>query len=652
VRRLQHELEIHQIELEMQNDELRAHHAALEAGLQRYTDLYDFAPIGYFNLTSDGRIKLVNLNGAKLLGGERQQLMGRSFPAFIPESDRAAFAFFLRQVFATGVRQVCDLGLVAKDGRPLQARLKAMLSPEGTECLLAVLDITESQRLETALRQSEKLRTRAEALGQVGGWEFDVATRQLTWTETVYRIHELDPARQPTVQEGIDFYTPESRPTIELAVKRAIQLGESFDVELEIITAKGNRRHVHAIGHADLALGKVFGFFQDITQHKLAEKWLVEAKRFLQSTFDALALHIAILDEQGTIIQVNAAWSRFARENDFQDGDGLGANYLRVCQSASGKFSEGATDVAGGIADVIAGKCSEFSHEYPCPNPRQARWFVLQATRFVIAGSVRVVVAHENITERKRAEIALRDSREELRALTARIQVAREEERTRVAREIHDVLAQEITGIKMDLAWLRRRLAEPVSTSQRKILLKKIGTMMRLTDQASKSAQKIATDLRPVVLDSLGFCAAMVWVAADFQKRTEISCEAKVTNQDLALERDHSTALYRILQESLTNIVRHAAATRVEIGLGQEAGDLVLTIRDNGRGIRAEQLKHPQSLGLLGMSERAILLGGRCTIRPLAGGGTLVEARLPLAAKATPVNSQELDLHHPLEYSL
>ena len=243
-----------------------------------------------------------------------------------------------------------------------------------------------------------------------------------------------------------------------------------------------------------------------------------------------------------------------------------------------------------------------------------------------------------DITDLKRAETELRSSREELRALTARIQVAREEERTHVAREIHDVLAQEITGLKIELGWLGRRLAKPVGTRQRKILLEKVEALMRLTDQVSRSAQRIATDLRPVVLDSLGVCAATEWVAADFHKRTKIRCKTDVPDPNLVLDRDQSTALFRILQESLTNIVRHAAATQVEIRLEREASEVVLTIRDNGCGIREGDLEQSHSLGLLGMSERAALLGGSCTIRPQAGGGTLVEARLPLAAKANPVN--------------
>jgi signal transduction histidine kinase len=237
-----------------------------------------------------------------------------------------------------------------------------------------------------------------------------------------------------------------------------------------------------------------------------------------------------------------------------------------------------------------------------------------------------------------RGEQAMRASREELRALAARIQAAREEERAHAAREIHDVLAQELTCLKMEVAWLSRRLAEPIETSKQNVLQEKVGAIMDLTDKASQSVRRIAADLRPVVLDSLGLCAAIEWVAADFQKRTEIRCKASVPGQGLAMDRDRSTALFRILQESLTNVARHAQATKVEIHLWREAGEVILTVRDNGHGVPLSDLKDPHSIGLLGMRERASMLGGRCAIKAQAGGGTTVEVRLPIALTANPDN--------------
>jgi len=172
--------------------------------------------------------------------------------------------------------------------------------------------------------------------------------------------------------------------------------------------------------------GKYYGriwTFRDITERKSAATALLESKRFLQSTLNALTSHIAILDESGAIIEVNAAWDRFASENNFTGAHrGVGDNYLLLCDSASGRFSEEAALVAAGIREVMAGQKDEFHLEYPCHSSLEQRWFVVRVTRFGGGGPLRVVVAHENISERKQAEDALRDSEERFRQLAENIQ--------------------------------------------------------------------------------------------------------------------------------------------------------------------------------------------------------------------------------------
>jgi len=253
-----------------------------------------------------------------------------------------------------------------------------------------------------------------------------------------------------------------------------------------------------------------------------------------------------------------------------------------------------------------------------------------------VSGEKLFTVILRDITERKRAEEELRASREQLRQLAARIQVVREEERTHAAREIHDVLAQELTGLKMEVEWMQRRLAMPMASWKQNALREKLDGMIGLITTASHSVQRIASGLRPVVLDSLGLSAALQWVALDFQKRTEITCRANVPAEALALDEARSTGLFRILQESLTNVALHAQATAVEICLSIEGDEVLLTVADNGRGIQPQDVGDTKSMGLLGMRERASLHGGTCTITGRPGGGTEVEARLPLRKNPEP----------------
>ncbi len=165
------------------------------------------------------------------------------------------------------------------------------------------------------------------------------------------------------------------------------------------------------------------------------------------------------------------------------------------------------------------------------------------------------------------------------------------------------------------------------------------GKMVEVIDRAMASVQRIATELRPVVLDTLGLCAAIEWLANDFQSRTQIPCQAIVPDGPLALDRDPSTALFRIFQEGLANVARHAAATQVQARLERRPGEIVLSVQDNGRGIPPPKLEDPHSVGLRGMRERALLLGGHCQISSAAGQGTTIEVRLPLPPNQPRQNS-------------
>ena len=227
--------------------------------------------------------------------------------------------------------------------------------------------------------------------------------------------------------------------------------------------------------------------------------------------------------------------------------------------------------------------------------------------------------------ERERAEDQLRKSLDQLRALTTYLQYVREEERTRIAREVHDELGQALTGLKLDLSWLASRLARSQPPVQ-----EKVRTMTAHLDETIQTVRRIATELRPGILDSLGLVAAIEWQANDFQKRTGIPCHAAITVAETLWNQEFSTVFFRIFQETLTNVIRHAGATRVDVRLLAEDGDLVLNIRDNGRGISAEDLASTRSNGLVGMRERAMLIHGHLTLHGAPGQGTSVTLRAPL----------------------
>ena len=232
-----------------------------------------------------------------------------------------------------------------------------------------------------------------------------------------------------------------------------------------------------------------------------------------------------------------------------------------------------------------------------------------------------------DITERKQAEEALRVSREQLRRLAARLHAVREEERVHIARELHDQLGQALTGLQIDLTRLANK---PPETQQ--AMRERIDLMVALLDSTVDITRGISARLRPPVLDDMGLAAAVEWQADDFSQRTGIACDVVADLGGASLEAGRTTAVFRIMQEALTNVARHAEASHVSVLLEREAGEAVLHVEDDGKGISDTVLDAVSSLGLVGMRERAGALGGRVIIEPRAEGGTTVELRMPVGS--------------------
>jgi hypothetical protein len=231
-----------------------------------------------------------------------------------------------------------------------------------------------------------------------------------------------------------------------------------------------------------------------------------------------------------------------------------------------------------------------------------------------------------DITLRKQGEDALRESQRELRELSARVLEAREEEKTLIARELHDELGQLLTALKMDLAWLRERLTVDGETAE------KLGEMGAMLDQTVSATRRISADLRPLMLDDLGLADAANWLVDDFARRSGVHCDLKLEGDGPLAEapKPVATAVYRALQESLTNIARHSGAKQAWIVLAAEDEAIEMEVEDDGRGIQPEEIGKARSLGLKGMRERINYLGGSFEIARAPRGGTRLRLRVPL----------------------
>jgi len=260
----------------------------------------------------------------------------------------------------------------------------------------------------------------------------------------------------------------------------------------------------------------------------------------------------------------------------------------------------------------------------------QVRDVEIAEAPFPDEGTTAIFAVLRDITERKRDERAMAESREQLSRLSASLQTVREEEKARIARELHDELGQALTGLKMDVADILTRL-KPEQTHA----IARAGAMKSLIETTVASVRRIATDLRPLMLDDLGLVPTIEWLGHDFSQRTGIHVGLQIPESDLHAEPNLATAIFRVLQESLTNVARHAGASRVDVTLSWTDADIQLRVRDNGKGMGVETVGGVRTLGLLGMRERARMLGGELIVDSLPGAGTAITLIVPRQSKPT-----------------
>lgn len=271
------------------------------------------------------------------------------------------------------------------------------------------------------------------------------------------------------------------------------------------------------------------------------------------------------------------------------------------------------------------------------PPDNETKWINLRCSPHKLDnGDVQWEGIMSNITQSKLAEIEIKSSQEQLRELSSHIQDVREQERLNIAREVHDDLGSTLTAIKLDVAWLYGRL-----NSQNPDLAAKAKSIEALVDKCAVAASNISRSLRPSVLDSFGIIAAIEMEAEEFERRTGISCafnhadENALPNQDISLDPDTSIALFRIFQEALNNIIKHAQASQVKVDIYNRANGVDLIVSDNGRGLTESDRSKPRSFGLRGIRERVAHFGGDVRISGTPGHGTTVAVHIPRAAART-----------------
>lgn len=423
-------------------------------------------------------------------------------------------------------------------------------------------------------------------------------------------------------QSPLDFLHPDSHALVRERFGAMLEAGGSFPfIEVKIIRKDRTRRHVEmaATRISDQGVPAMLVMLRDVTERKRVADALAVKEQRMRLALEAGGM--------GTW-DWNLATNRIVWSEDYALVYGLEPEVFEDGYEPFLRYTH-PDDLERVVYQLVEARLhfQPFQCEYRIENGEEIRWIAVHG-RVEGDGEVasRMIGLVMDVTERKLSDERRRTLLEQLHALTAHLQQVREEERTRIAREIHDELGQALTGIKMEISWCKNRLSRHDENQAREFMLGKTDVMSQLIDDTIRTVRRIASELRPGVLDELGLEAAIDWLARDFQNRSGIECE--VRTEEVRLDRDRSTAMFRVCQEALTNVARHAGATKVSIRLERDEEELVLRVRDNGRGIRPREKGQSNSLGLLGMRERVSLAGGELSIEGSPGQGTSVVMRL------------------------
>jgi PAS domain S-box-containing protein len=492
----------------------------------------------------------------------------------------------------------------------------------GSGVFLALFTRYHVEKLGTKLLQSEERWTAT--LGSIG--EAVIATDSqarvtfLNPVATALTGWQPEEAFLQPIGNVLKLINEESGMTADNEVLRVLRDKQILAVanHVDLVTRDGREIAVeHSAAPILAGRGKVIGvvlIFRDVAERRREQTATAEQAALLELTQDS----VFVIDMEGRVL----FWSR----------------------GAEAMLGYSKTEAAGKIAHELL--CTEFPKPFPeitAQLMQTGHWegdlikTARDGRRIVVAGrwalqwgkrgqAPRVLVVNSDITERKRGEELLVLQREQLRALAERLQWVREEDRKSVARDLHDQIGQILTLIKMDMTWMARHLP----ASEEKVLAR-LAESIQAANDGVKVVRSICSGLRPGVLDDLGLAAAIEWQASEFAARNGVDCQVTVPPVDLHLDGDRATAAFRIFQECLTNVVRHAQAKTVRVALSQDEENILLVVEDDGVGFAESDLSNTLgSLGLLGMKERAQFCGGDVRISSSPGSGTTVTVRVPV----------------------
>jgi PAS domain S-box-containing protein len=595
----------------------------IEKSEERFRVIFEQAAVGVAMLNSNtGEILRANKRYCEIFGYTSDELTKMTFMQFSYPADLQADLENMELLRQGRIREFSmEKRFIRKDGSLIWANLtvspmwKAHEPPDFH--IAIVLDISERKKAEENLKASEQMLNQSQQLTHIGSWEWDIASDFIYWSDELYRIYGIhDRTKKLSFETFLTLNDEHDKARVQKVISTAVEQKQNFHYYHSVVRPDGEKRLLFSQGEVlvnDKGIPvKLRGVCADVTEKK-AEEEMEKLSLIAQKTINA----VIVTNPNREIEWVNKA---FTKLTEFS-------------------FEEVANKK---VDDILHGPETDPSiRSYIHRQIRNNQPFRCELIKYTKSGKAIWVeidgqpifdekgnLTHyfdieTDITERKKIIQELIKSKEAVSHFARQLNVMLEEERTRIAREIHDEFGQQLTGLKMSLVSLNRFETDSLASIT-------IASMVNTVENTIRSLRNFSTELRPGILDTLGLIPTLEWLTLEFQKKNNIACRFISSGHNFDCSREASISLFRICQEALTNIAKHAGATAVIVKAITDDNGFYLEIKDNGSGISREKLSNPFSMGLLGMRERARLLNADFKISSKENEGTTVKVKMPI----------------------
>ncbi|MHA3772171.1 PAS domain S-box protein [Verrucomicrobiota bacterium sgz303538] len=579
-------------------------------------EIVDRVSDGLISLDTNWHYTYVNEKAAELLGKRPGDILGKHIWTEFPEGIDQPFA----RAYGKAIAEQKTMTLEAYY-EPWDRWFENRIYPSANGLSIFFQEITDRKRAEEKLMREKRLNDAF--ISSLPGCFYLIEKdgNFLRWNKRTEEVTGLTAAELAT-KTPREVIAPPDREAVRNGLTKAFTEGEAT-TEARILHKDGTETWHLCSGRRVEVDGKlcIVGLAVDISERKRAEELLHDAQARLQVAVRASGVGLWDWDLISDRAYVSPEWrAQFGFDE---------AEVVRPFSEWKGRLHPADREMAvKRLKAFLANSTPEYLSEVRVrQNDGSYRWIFARAQliRNEQGQAVRMMGCHIDITERRQTEERLRQQREQLRALAKHMNSVREEEAGRIARELHDELGAALTGLKIDINRLGQRLEKDTVAALRK----HVREILSSIDETIRSVRKLCLDLRPAVLDQLGLTAAVEWLVAEFQTRTGIACELQQP-ESVSIHETCAITIFRIFQELLTNVARHAKATRVSIGLRQEEDKVVLDVQDNGRGLPNDALTRHDRFGLLGIRERALAIGGIVEFHSTQNVGTRVVVCVPI----------------------